>query len=86
MPFDEDPRIKVARRSLALSWIFFSVFLAVTMAVAASLGNEPLVFGLPRWAALSCVIVPAAFVAALVPLVEKLIPEIPLSDEEDDSR
>jgi len=86
MPFDEDPRIKVARRSLALSWIFFSVFLAVTMAVAASLGNEPLVFGLPRWAALSCVIVPAAFVAALVPFVEKLIPEIPLSDEEDDSR
>jgi uncharacterized membrane protein YhdT len=84
MPFDEDPRIKVARRSLALSWTFFSAFLAATIAVAASLGNEPLLFGLPRWAAASCVIVPAGFVAALVPIVEKLIPDIPLSDEEDE--
>jgi uncharacterized membrane protein YhdT len=86
MPFDEDPRIKVARRSLALSWTFFSVFVAATMAVAASLGNEPLVFGLPRWVALSCIIVPAAFVVALVPIVEMLIPDISLSDEEDGSR
>lgn len=86
MPFDEDPRIKVARRSLALSWTFFSVFVAASMAVAASLGNEPLVFGLPRWVALSCIIVPAAFVVALVPIVEMLIPDIALSDEEDGSR
>jgi uncharacterized membrane protein YhdT len=86
MPFDEDPRIKVARRSLALSWIYFALFLAVTMAVAASFANEPLLFGLPRWVVLSCVIVPAVFVAALVPIVERLIPDIPLSDEEDESR
>lgn len=86
MPFDEDPRIEVARGSLALSWTYFSVFLAATMAVAAGVGNEPLVFGLPRWVALSCVVVPAAFVAALVPIVEKLIPGIALSDEEDESR
>jgi uncharacterized membrane protein YhdT len=84
MPFDEDPRIKVARRSLALSWAYFTVFVVATMAVAASFGNDPLLFGLPRWVALSCVIVPAAFVAALVPIVEKLIPGIPLSDEEEE--
>ena len=84
MPFDEDPRIKVARRSLALSWTYFTVFLIVTMAVAASLGDEPLLFGLPRWVTVACVIVPAVFVAALVPIVEKLIPGIALSDEEDE--
>jgi uncharacterized membrane protein YhdT len=86
MRFDEDPRVAVARRSLALSWVFFTVFVATTMAVAASLGDEPLVFGLPRWAALACVVVPAVFVAALVPIVEKLIPDVPLSDEEDEPR
>jgi len=85
MPLDEDPRIKVARGSLALSWTYFAVFLGATMAVAASLGNEPLLFGLPRWVAVSCIIVPAVFVVALVPLVETLIPGIALSDEEDES-
>jgi uncharacterized membrane protein YhdT len=86
MPFDEDPRVKVARRSLVLSWTYFGVFLVATMAVAATFANEPLLFGLPRWVALSCIVVPAAFVAALVPIVEKLIPEIALSDEEDESQ
>ena len=84
MPFDEDPRIKVARRSLALSWSYFALFLVAAMAVAAGFGSEPLLFGLPRWAALSCVVVPAVFVAALVPIVEKLIPDISLSDDEDE--
>jgi uncharacterized membrane protein YhdT len=86
MPFDEDPRIKVARRSLALSWIYFALFLVATMAVAASLGEEPLLFGLPRWVTVACVVVPAVFVTALVPIVEKLIPDIALSDEEDEPR
>jgi uncharacterized membrane protein YhdT len=86
MRFDEDPRIKVARRTLALSWAYFALFLVATMAVAAGFAEQPLLFGLPRWVALSCVVVPAAFVALLVPIVEKLIPDIPLSDEEDDPR
>jgi uncharacterized membrane protein YhdT len=86
MPFDEDPRVKVARRSLVLSWTYFAAFLAATMAVAASFASEPLLFGLPRWVASSCVILPAVFVAALVPIVEKLIPDIALSDEEDEPR
>jgi uncharacterized membrane protein YhdT len=84
MPFDEDPRIKVARRSLAFSWIYFALFLVATMAAAAGFANEPLLFGLPRWVAVSCVVVPAVFVALLVPIVERLIPEIPLSDDEDE--
>jgi len=84
MPFDEDPRVKVARRSLAFSWIYFALFMVAAMAVAASFGNEPLLLGLPRWVALSCLIVPAVFVAALVPIVEKLIPDIPLSDKDDE--
>jgi uncharacterized membrane protein YhdT len=81
MRLEEDPRIKVARRGLVLSWTFFSVFLAVTLSLAAAFGSEPLLFGLPRWAALSCVVVPAVFVVALIPIVEKLIPDISLSDE-----
>jgi uncharacterized membrane protein YhdT len=84
MPFDEDPRIEAARGSLALSWIYFAVFLVVTMAVAASLGDEPLLFGLPRWVTVACVIVPAVFVGALVPIVEMLIPDVALGDEEDE--
>lgn len=83
MQLEEDPRIKVARRGFVLSWTFFSVFLASVMGVAAAFGNEPLLFGLPRWAALSCIVVPAVFVVALIPIVEKLIPEISLSDEKD---
>jgi uncharacterized membrane protein YhdT len=85
MKFDEDPRIKVARRGLVLSWTFFSVFLAVVLGVAAACGNEPLLFGLPRWVALSCILVPFLFVVALIPIVEKLIPDIPLSDENEEA-
>jgi uncharacterized membrane protein YhdT len=83
MQFEEDPRIKVARRGFVLAWTFFSVFLAVMLGVAAGFGIEPLLFGLPRWLALSSIIVPAAFVIALIPIVEKLIPDIPLSDNEE---
>jgi uncharacterized membrane protein YhdT len=83
MQFEEDPRIKVARRGFVLSWTFFSVFLATAFGVAAAFGNEPLLFGLPRWVALSCIVVPAGFVAALIPIVEKLIPDISLSEEQE---
>jgi uncharacterized membrane protein YhdT len=86
MRLDEDPRVGVARRCLALSWSFFSVFVTTTMAAAAFLADEPLAFGLPRWAAVACVAVPALFVAALVPIVETLIPDIPLGEEEDEPR
>ncbi len=81
--FEEDPRVRVAKRGLALSWTFFSVFLAVTLGAAAVFGNEPPLLGLPRWVALSCLIVPAVFVVALIPIVEVLIPDVPLSDDND---
>lgn len=82
MKITEDPRIKVARRGLALAWTFYSVFLATAFGVAAVAGNQPSLWGLPRWVALSCLIVPAVFVAALIPIVEKLLPDIPLSDDD----
>jgi uncharacterized membrane protein YhdT len=85
MQFEEDPRIKVARRGLVLAWTFYSVFLVAALGVAAVFGNEPLLFGLPRWVALSSIIVPALFVVALIPIVEKLIPDISLSDEEEEA-
>jgi uncharacterized membrane protein YhdT len=84
MQIEEDPRIKVARGGLVLSWTFFSVFLVTVLGVAAAFGNEPLLFGLPRWVALSSIIVPALFVAALIPIVEKGIPDISLSDDNDE--
>ena len=85
MQFEEDPRIKVARRGLVLAWTFFSVFLATTLGVAAGFGTEPLLFGMPRWLALSSIVVPALFVAALIPIVEKGIPDISLSDDEEET-
>ena len=86
MAFEEDPRIKVARRGLVLAWTFFSVFLGAVLVSAAAFDNEPLLFGLPRWVALSCIIVPALFVVALIPIVERLIPDISLSDEDEEAR
>ena len=85
MEFEEDPRIKVARRGLVLAWTFFSVFLGATLVTAAAFNNEPLLFGLPRWVALSCIIVPAVFVVALIPIVEKLIPDISLSADDEEA-
>lgn len=81
----EDPRIRVARRALALAWIYFTLFIAAMLGAAFGLGVEPLLFGLPRWVAVSCLIVPAAFVLLLIPVVERLIPDIPLTDDDGDS-
>ena len=86
MQFEEDPRIKVARRGLVLSWTFFTVFLATVLGVAAAYSDGPLLLGLPRWVALSCFVVPALFVVALIPIVEKLIPDISLSDEDEEAQ
>jgi uncharacterized membrane protein YhdT len=83
---EEDPRVKVARRGLVLAWTFFTVFLSAALVTAAAFNNEPLFFGLPRWVAISCIIVPAVFVVALIPIVEKFIPDISLSDEDEEGR
>jgi uncharacterized membrane protein YhdT len=86
MHIEEDPRIKVARRGLTLSWTFYSIFLTANLGAAALFGDEPRLFGLPRWVALACVVVPAVFVVALIPIVEWLIPNIPLTDDREDAR
>ncbi len=83
MHFEEDPRIKVARKGLVLAWTFFTVFLATILGVAAACSDGTLLFGLPRWVALACIIVPALFVVALIPIVERLIPDISLSNEDE---
>lgn len=83
MKLPEDPRVKVARRGLVLSWTFYTVFLVAVLGVAAAAaGSDALLFGLPRWVALSCLVVPPVFVLALIPIVEKGIPNIPLGDDE----
>ena len=84
MKLEEDPRVRVARRGFVLSWTYFTLFVAVMLGAAFGLGNEPLLFGLPRWVAVSCLIVPATFVLVLIPVVERLIPDIPLTDDEGD--
>lgn len=82
---EEDPRIKVARRGLVLSWSFFTVFLATAMVSAAAFGNHPHLLGLPRWVTWACLVVPAAFVVVLIPIVERLIPDIPLTDGDEEA-
>jgi len=83
MKFDEDPRIKVARKSLALSWLYFTIYVIVIMACSYFLGIKPLVLGLPRWVAIGNILVPALFVIGLIFFIEKLIPDIPLTDNEE---
>lgn len=82
MKFQEDPRIREGRKSLALAWIFFFLYLAVIMISSYVLGIKPNIWGLPRWVAVGNIIVPVAFVILLIFVVEKFIPDIPLTDDE----
>jgi len=82
MKFIQDPRVKVARRAFVISWIFFGLFVLLTLSLSYSLGMKPLVFGLPRWVALGAVLVPTVFVILVVFITEKLIPDVSLTDEE----
>ncbi|MBN1222698.1 MAG: DUF997 family protein [Candidatus Aminicenantes bacterium] len=81
MKFEPDPRMKVARRALLLSWLFYAVFVLAVIVLGSSLGIEPQILGLPAWAAVSVVFVPIVFVIFLVFLIGKIIPDIPLTDE-----
>ena len=83
MKFLEDPRMKAARRSLAFSWIFFSLYLLVMLTLSSILGLKPYIFGLPRWVAVCCILVPIVFVILLASVVEKFIPDVPLADNEE---
>ena len=85
MKFVQDPRIKIARKSLVVSWIFFSVFVFLVLFLSYSLGQKPYIFGLPQWVAIGAVLVPAVFTVLVIFIAEKLIPDILLTDEEDPS-
>ena len=77
-----DPRMKICRRALAVAWGFYAIFLLVIMLSSYLLGNEPRLWGLPRWVAVGNLVVPAVFVAALVFVIERFIPDISLSDND----
>ncbi len=77
----EDPRIKVSRRALLLAWIFFSLYLVALMAVSYLPGIKPRLLGLPQWVTIGNILLPAVFVILLIIVVEKLIPDVSLTDD-----
>jgi uncharacterized membrane protein YhdT len=85
MKFVEDPRIKVARRGLAIAWIYFAIYLLIYLGLSYSLGIVPYVLGLPRWVTFGNLFTPFLFVVMLIFVVEKLIPDVPLADEEEEA-
>ena len=84
MTFKEDPRIKVARKTLALAWLYFSLFLIFIMGCSFLLGIEPFIWGLPYWVTVGNVVVPIVFVIVLIFVIEKFVPDIPLTDSENE--
>lgn len=83
MKFIEDPRIKVARKTLTLAWLFLAIYLLVIMVISYTLGLKPYIWGLPRWVTIGNIIIPIVFIILLVFVVEKFIPDIPLTDDEE---
>ncbi len=77
----EDPRIKVSRRAFLLAWVFFSVYLTAVMAASYLLGIKPRLWGLPQWVAIGNILLPVGFVILLIIVVEKLIPDVSLTDD-----
>jgi uncharacterized membrane protein YhdT len=84
MKFTEDPRMKAARKSLAFAFIFYTIFLAVSLIFFYGLGTKPYLFGMPLWAAVGVILFPALSVILVIPLVEHFIPDVPLADDEEE--
>jgi len=82
MKMTDDPRMKIAKRTLIYSWIFYSFFSAAVIFFGASLKIKPYILGLPAWAAVSIIFIPIGFVVLLILIIDKLIPDISLEDEE----
>ncbi|UCF05242.1 MAG: DUF997 family protein [bacterium] len=82
MKFVEDPRIKEGRKSLALAWIYFFIYLTAILVLSYTLGIKPYLWGFPRWVAVGNIMVPIIFVIMLIFVVEKFIPDIPLTDDD----
>lgn len=81
MKRSEDPRIKVSRRAFLVSWVFFSVYLMAVMAASYLLGIKQRLWGLPQWVTIGNIFLPVAFVILLIIVVEKLIPDVSLTDD-----
>lgn len=77
----EDSRIKVSRRAFLLAWVFFAVYLAAVMAASYLLGIKPRLWGLPHWVTIGNILLPVGFVILLIIVVEKLIPDVSLTDD-----
>jgi uncharacterized membrane protein YhdT len=86
MKFIEDPRIKAARRSLLVAWVFFALYLIVYMGLSYTLGIKPYVLGLPFWVAVGNLFIPFLFVLGLIFVVEIFIPDVPLTDQETEEK
>lgn len=83
MKFTEDPRIKAGRRNFGLAWLYYTFYLLVMMGLSYLLGTKPYVLGLPRWVAVGNILVPVVFVVLLIFVVERFVPDISLTDDED---
>lgn len=81
MKFIEDPRIKIAKRILALAWLYYTIFLIFIMGCSFLLNITPYLWGLPAWVAIGNVLVPLVFVILLIFVIEKFVPDIPLADK-----
>lgn len=82
-PLHDDPRRRIAWRGLILAWTFFLVYLIAILLTSYLLSAMRPLWGLPGWVAIGNVVVPVIFVLALIPVVEKCIPDVPLSDDTD---
>lgn len=84
MKITEDPRMKIARKGFGLAWIYFAIYVAAVMGFSYFLGTKPYLWGLPRWVTIGNIVVPVVFVLLLIFVVEKFIPDIPLTDDKDE--
>ncbi len=86
MKFIEDSRVKISRKIFIQAWIYYALFLLLIMGSSYLLGIRPYIWGLPRWVFIGNIIVPVVFVLLLIFLAEQLIPDIPLTEDEDSER
>lgn len=83
--FVEDKRVKAARKIFALAWVYFTIYLLFIIGLSYISGTKPYLWGLPRWVAIGNIVVPVSFVILLIFVAERFIPDIPLTDDEEEA-
>ena len=48
MKFRKDPRMKIVRKALAFSWVYYTIFVIAVIVLGSSLAIKSYLFGLPR--------------------------------------